>query len=68
MKDLVEALVQEDHKLLDDTGSSFDKLSVRLRGTLEHVKKMLSPYATEYVIAFIVLFLVLYVAYRKQNE
>jgi len=60
----IEAAIQEDHAILNQTGSAFDKVSIMMRGTLGNVNKMLSTGGSKhmcYLITFIVcLFLGLY--------
>ena len=60
----IEAAIQEDHNVLDQTGSTFDKVTTMMRGTLGNVNKMLATGGSKhmcYLIAFIVcLFLTLY--------
>ena len=60
----IEAAIQEDHSLLNQTGSTFDKVSIMMRGTLGNVNKMLATGGSKhmcYLIMFIVaLFLGLY--------
>jgi len=60
----IEAAIQEDQALLDQTGSSFDRVTLLMKGTLGNVNKMLTTGGSKhmcYLVTFIVcLFLGLY--------
>jgi len=60
----IEAAIQEDHTLLDQTSSTFDRVTMMMKGTLGNVNKMLATGGSKhmcYLVAFIVgLFLTLY--------
>jgi hypothetical protein len=60
----IEAEVQEDHIVLEQTSSSFDSVTTMMKGTLWNVNKMLAIETSKhmfYLVAFIVcLFMALY--------
>jgi blocked early in transport 1 len=60
----IEAAIKDDHELLNQTGSTFDRVSSMMKGTLGNVNKMLTTGGSKhmcYLIAFIVcLFMTLY--------
>lgn len=60
----IEAAIQEDHTILNNTSSTFDRVTGMMRGTIGNVNKMLSTGGSKhmcYLVMFIVcLFLSLY--------
>lgn len=60
----IEAAIQEDQLLLEQTGSGFDRVTMMMKGTLGNVNKMLSTGGSKhmcYLVSFVVcLFLGLY--------
>jgi len=53
----IEAAIQEDHHLLDQTGSSFEKVTSLMRGTISNVTQMLATGGSKHM-CYLILFVV----------